>query len=119
MHDELNAKSYENCMKHSMVLELEDDARLSNGGVRVARRDGAGTVDVAAPDDEVRRLLAGFAGQEDVDLGPDPERRRLHDGEEQVPPAGAVPLNTSHLAPPSTGESSTCLNCRLRRHFSN
>ena len=69
--------------------ELEDDARLSNGGVRVARRDGAGTVDVAAPDDEVRRLLAGFAGQEDVDLGPDPERRRLHDGEEQVPPAGA------------------------------
>ena len=81
LHDELNAKSYENCMKHSMVLELEDDARLSNGGVRVARRDSAGTVDVAAPDDEVRRLLAGFAGQEDVDLGPDPERRRLHDGE--------------------------------------
>ena len=74
LHDELNAKSNQNCMKHSMVLELEDDARLSNGGVRVARRDGAGAVVVAAPDDEVRRLLAGVAGQEDVDLGPDPER---------------------------------------------
>jgi hypothetical protein len=78
-------------VKHSMVLELEDDARLSKGGVRIARGDGAGAVVVAAPDGEVRRLLAGVAGQEDVDLGPDLERGRLHDGEEQVPPAGAAP----------------------------
>ena len=74
-------------------------ACLGDDGVRVAEGDGAGAVVVAAGDPEVAGLLGVVAGEEDADLGGPPQldHGRLHHGEHEVPPAGAVA--PEHLPP--------------------